>query len=321
MKKLLVSIVALMSVVSLAAQDLTTIYNDAAAAYTAKDYATAADAFAKVIATGAESADPDAAQIVATAKATLPKCYFQLGGRAVQGQNFEAALPNFVKSAELAELYGDNAQMAKSSAWVNKIYQAQGGAAFNNKDYAKAAEVFAKLYAAAPNNTELAMNLAMSYSELAMANDDMSQYEKGMDIYESVAAMKEPQFTAVASKATEMMTLYTNNMVAKMQKAGNTAGIIAMADAMLAKNPANAVAQKVRVQAYSDKKDYAKVIELGSAAAEAQTAADDKSFIYLQLGAAYNAKEMKPQAIAAFQKVTAGPAVASAKKALADLAQ
>ena len=37
------------------------------------------------------------------------------------------------------------------------------------------------------------------------------------------------------------------------------------------------------------------------------------------LGAAYNAKEMKPQAIEAFRKVTAGPAVESAKAALAEL--
>ena len=39
----------------------------------------------------------------------------------------------------------------------------------------------------------------------------------------------------------------------------------------------------------------------------------------LTLGAAYNAKEMKPQAIEAFRKVTAGPAVESAKAALAEL--
>ena len=41
--------------------------------------------------------------------------------------------------------------------------------------------------------------------------------------------------------------------------------------------------------------------------------------MYFTLGAAYNAKEMKPQAIAAFQKVTAGPALQSAKAALAGL--
>ena len=39
------------------------------------------------------------------------------------------------------------------------------------------------------------------------------------------------------------------------------------------------------------------------------------------LGAAYNAKEMKPQAIAAFKQVTDGPAAENAKAALAELSK
>ena len=89
--------------------------------------------------------------------------------------------------------------------------------------------------------------------------------------------------------------------------------------ALLAKNAENALAQKVRLQAYASKKDYNKVIELGEAAAKVQTDPEDVSLMYLTLGAAYNAKEMKPQAIEAFRKVTAGPAVESAKAALAEL--
>ena len=73
----------------------------------------------------------------------------------------------------------------------------------------------------------------------------------------------------------------------------------------------------VRLQAYANKKDYAKVIELGQAAADAQTDPADKSLMYYLLGAAYNAKEMKPQAIAAFKQVTDGPAAENAKAALA----
>ena len=64
----------------------------------------------------------------------------------------------------------------------------------------------------------------------------------------------------------------------------------------------------MRLQAYASKKDYAKVIELGKEAADAQTDEEDKSIVYLTLGAAYNAKEMKAQAIEAFKQVTAGPA-------------
>ncbi|WP_288238416.1 tetratricopeptide repeat protein [uncultured Alistipes sp.] len=310
MKKLLVLAIVLLAAGSLSAQDVTTIYNEAGAAYNAKDFAGAAAKFEQVIEQGMDN--EDAASQVATAKKTLPTCYFMMGGGAIRTKKYDEALKNFTKSAELAELYGDMIQMAKANGWVAKIYQIQGGEAFNNKDYATAASVFEKGYKADPDNTAMALNLAMSYCE-------MGEYEKGMDIYEAVAAKTHPKYAEDAAKAKEMIALYTNNKVATLQAANDFDGIIAMADALLAKNPANALAEKVRLQAYASKKDFNKVIELGQAAADAQTDPEDKSLMYLTLGAAYNAKEMKPQAIAAFQKVTAGPAVESAKAALAEL--
>lgn len=165
----------------------------------------------------------------------------------------------------------------------------------------------------------MALNLAMSYCEMFMASGDMAQYEKGMDVYEAVAAKTHPKYAEDAAKAREMITLYTNNMVAKLQAAGDNDGIIAAADKMLEKNPESALAQNIRLQAYAGKKDYAKVIELGEAAAAAQTEAADKSLMYYLLGAAYNAKEMKDQAIAAFRNVTDGPAAENAKAALTEL--
>ena len=310
MKKLFVSVIALMAVATLSAQDVTAIYNEAAAAYGAKDYAGAAAKFEQVIDQGLDN--EEAASLVATAKATLPKCYFMLGGASLKGQDYEAALTNFTKSAELAELYGDMTQLAKSNGWVAKIYQIQGGDAFNNKDYATAASVFEKGYKADPDNTSMALNLAMSYCELG-------EYEKGMEIYEAIAAKTHPKYADDAAKAKEMMALYTNNKVAEMQGAGDFDGIITMADAQLAKNPTSALFQNVRLQAYSGKKDYDKVIELAQGAIDAQTDEEDKSLMYYLLGAAYNAKEMRPQAIEAFQKVTAGPAAENAKTALAEL--
>ena len=295
------------------------IYNEAAAAFGAKNFTEAATKFEQVIDQGMDN--ESAASMVATAKSTLPKCYFMLGGGALKTKNYDEALKNFEKSAELAELYGDMNQMAKSNGWVAKIYQIQGGDAFNNKDYVTASEIFAKGYAADPDNTGMALNLAMSYCEMAMSSGDMSQYEKGMEIYEAVAAKTHPKYAEDAAKAKEDMALYTNNMVAKMQAANDFDGIIKMADDLLAKNPQSALAQNVRLQAYANKKDYAKVIELGQAAADVQTDPADKSLMYYLLGAAYNAKEMKPQAIAAFKQVTDGPAAENAKAALAELSK
>ena len=310
MKKIFVSAVALMAALTLSAQDVTTLFNEAGAAFNAKDFAGAAAKFEQVIDLGIDN--DEVASQVATAKATLPKCYYYLGGAAIKSQNYDEALKQFSKSAELAELYGDMTQMSKSNGWVAKIYQIQGGDAFNNKDYVTAASVFEKGYKADPDNTGMALNLAMSYCE-------MGEYEKGMDIYEAIAAKTHPKYAEDVAQAKEMMALYTNNKVAGMQQAGDFDGIITMADAQLEKNPASALFQKVRLQAYSGKKDYAKVIELGQAAADAQTDEEDRSLMYYVLGAAYNAREMRDQAIAAFQKVTAGEAAENARAALAEL--
>lgn len=304
--------IALLGATTLSAQDLSAVYNEAAAAFGAKNFKEAAAKFEQVIEQGLDQ--EGAESLVATAKTTLPKCYYMLGGGAIRTKNYDEALANFEKSAEKAELYGETQQMAKANNWVAKIYQIRGGEAFNSKDYKTAADIFAKGYKADPDNTSMALNLAMSYCE-------MGEYQQGMEIYMAIASKTHPKYAEDAAKAKEMMALYTNNKVAELQGAGNFDEIIAMADEQLAKNADNALFHNVRLQAYLNKKDYAKVIELGEAAAAAQTDEADKSLMYYLLGAAYNAKEMKPQAIAAFKKVTAGPAAENAAAALAELSK
>ena len=63
MKKLFVSAIALLAAVSLSAQDVTAIYNEAAAAFGAKDFAGAAAKFEQVIEQGLDS--EEAASLVA----------------------------------------------------------------------------------------------------------------------------------------------------------------------------------------------------------------------------------------------------------------
>ena len=315
MKKWILTAAALFAVCSLfAQQSVTEVYNNAAKAYGEKEFAAAAEGFLKVIDEGSVSDDPDAAQLVVNAKKNVPICYYMMGGMALKQQLYDQSLQNFTKSAEYAELYGDVNAQNKANEWVARIYQIEGGEAFNNKDYAAAAEGFAKGYAANPKNTEMAIWLATCYCELG-------EYDKGMRIFESVAAMTHPKYADDVQKAKELMALYTNNEVARLQAAGDYDGIIAMADRLLAENAESALAQKIRLQAYFGKKDYAKVIDLADAAAAAQTDEEDRSDIYFTLGAAYNAREMKPQAIAALRKVVAGPNVNAAKASIAELSK
>ena len=79
-----------------------------------------------------------------------------------------------------------------------------------------------------------------------------------------------------------------------------------------------AEAPKAKEEAPAEEKP-ARADKKAPAAAEAQTDEADKSTVYYQLAAAYNAREQRDQAIAAFKKVTAGPAAEAAKAALAEL--
>ena len=106
MKKLLISALALFVVGSVAAQEgLGETYNKAVAAYNSKDFASAATAFETLIDQGLDSEDLDVQSWVATAKKSVPVCYFQMGLTAAKGNDFNTAVENLTKSANKAALY------------------------------------------------------------------------------------------------------------------------------------------------------------------------------------------------------------------------
>lgn len=314
MKKLFLSVAALMAVCSLSAQSVTELYNEGVTAFKAKDFAAAAAAFEKTIDAGIDSEDQNEQNLATTAKSMMPKCYFQLGGRAMMAKNYDDAIENFTKSVELAELYGDDVQAAKSKGFIGKSYAAKGGEPFNNQKYAEAAVTFEKGYAADPKNAQMANWLATCYCETG-------RYAEGLAILKKVGSNPNPKYATEAAEARNLSAMYTNNMVAGFQQNNDYDGMIAVAEQMLAEDAESPVAHKIRVQAYDGKKDYNKVIELADAAAALQTDPEDASYIYYLQGSAYNAKEMKPQAIAALKKVTAGSSVDAAKAAIAELSK
>jgi len=315
MKKVVLMAVALLSFAMVSAQsagEIVAKYNEGAAALQAKDWTKALANFESVVKGGADSEDSNVVNCVATAKKYIPTCYQRIGTAAAGRKDFAAAIENLTKAAEKAELWGDMQGKAKSNMILAKVYQVQGGEAFNAEDYITAVAVFEKGYAANPRNTDMALNLAESYFKLG-------EYQKGMDVCNNICGMNATKYADAIASAREKMSMYTNNEVARLQQAGDNDGIIAMAEVMLSTDPTSALAEKIRIQAYNNKKDYDKVIELGETAALAQTDDEDKSDVYFILGAAYNAKEMKPQAIVNLEKVVAGSSVEPAKAALAEL--
>lgn len=324
MKKIVLMAVALLSFGLASAQsasEITAKYNEAATALQAKDWAKALENFEAVVKGGMDSEDSNVLNCVATSKKYIPTCYQRLGLRAAGAKKYDEAIKFLSTAAEKAELWGDGTAKVKSNQILAKVYQAQGGEAFNAGNYADAVAVFEKGYAANKRNTEMALFLAESYFKLG-------EYQKGMDVCTNICGMNATKYAEAIAEAKEKMAMYTNNEVARLQQAGDQDGIIAMADSMLATDPASALAEKIRLQAYNNKKEYDKVIELGENAAAAQTAEEEKSDVYFIIGAAFNAKynaggnkdaALKDKAVAYLQKVTAGGSVEAAKAALESL--
>lgn len=314
MKKLFLSVVALMAVCTLSAQSVTELYNEGAQAYTAKNYAAAIPFFEKVIDQGMDSENQDEQNLAATVKQYLPNCHFQLGVAALKAKNYDEALAKANQALELATVYEATKVEGNANRLIGMIYQAQGGEAFNNKDYAAAADIFEKGYAADPKNAQMANWLATCYCETG-------RYAEGLAILKKVGSNRNPKYAEQAAEAKNLSAMYTNNMVAEFQQNNDFDGMIAVAEQMLAEDAESPIAHKIRVQAYNGKKDYNKVIELADEAAALQTDPEDASYIYYLQGSAYNTKEMKPQAIAALKKVTAGSSVEAAKTAIAELSK
>ena len=317
MKKLFVSIMAILAVSAVSAQSEVIVkFNEGATALQGKNYASAITLFETVIDKGMDSEDPKVLNCVATAKKYLPTCYQGVGLTAASKKDFAKAAEYLQKAADIAELYGNTPAKQKANMILAKVYQVQGGEAFNNKDYAAAVAVFEKGYAANPRNTEMALNYATSLCELG-------KYDEGMAIYDKICKMPAEKYADAIAKAEANKKLYTNNKVASLQQAGDFDGVIAMAEKLQATSPA--LAEKIRLEAYNGKKEYAKVIAAGDTAAAAQTDEEGKSAIYFIVGAAYNAKynasnntdkASMAKAIEYFQKVTAGANVEAAKAAL-----
>lgn len=283
-------------------------YNEAAGLIQKKQYAEAITALNQTIEMGL-AAGGDAVTTVQQAQKLLPACYFRKGlGFAQQGK-FEDAIVEFGTAIETGQLYGDASSVRNAQDFLAKSYIALGADAFNSKDYPKAAEIFAKGYAINPNNTDLAMNLAMSYCE-------MGDYAQGVPIYENVIALgdKHSRFQAAADEAREKLSYYLILAASNAAAEGKADEAYAYIDQLLTIEPQDAEANMLRLQLATNNQAWDKIIEWGEAAAEAQTDPALKSDAYFLLGAAYQNKENKAKAIETYRKVTSGSHAATARE-------
>lgn len=311
------TLVAIFAVSIVGAQTLDEVhakYNEAAELVGAGKVAEAIPLLNQVVEMGVK-AGPDAMETVTNAQKLLPKCHFRVGLGYAKAGKYAEAIAEMTKAAELGELHGDIPTMNNAKKVISTSYTAMATDAFNAKDYAKAAEIFAKGYAANPKDTALGLNLAMSYCEMGDA--------KGYDIYKDIIALEatHSKYAEAAKTAKEKFAYYKMLEAAKAAEAKNADAVYALVDEILAVDPTNATAGMMALQTATNVKNFDKVIEMGEKVAASQTTPELKSDAYFLVGAAYQNKENKAEAIKTYQKVTAGGNVATAKAQIAALSK
>lgn len=298
--------VAIMGTVTLSAQSVNDViakYNEAAAQIGSKDYVSAIASLNKTVELGA--AVEGAEETVLNAQKLIPTCYFQNGLALVRQKQLDESLAALGKAVETGELYGDTKTMRNANIVIAKVYTMKGADAFNNKDYATAASIFANGYAANSNDTSLGLNLAMSYCE-------MGDLVKGGEVYKQIMSLTHSKYAEDVAKA---KTDYSNYLLAAASTSAADSKFddaLGYTEQLIAVDSLNATALKLRVQLYNSKKDYAKVAALVDDAAAVQATPEEQSDLYYMKGAALSNIEKYADAIEAYKKVTAGTNVANA---------
>lgn len=153
MKKLIMTVVALMGATTLFAQtDVVATFQQGLANAKATNYTEAIAQFQEVVDASWDIEEPDANQLkaIAGSKKFIVTCYNKVGVAAINAKQYEEAIAAFTEAANAAELYEDISAMNKNRTLIGQVYEVQGADAFNSGDYATAIAVFSKGYEADP---------------------------------------------------------------------------------------------------------------------------------------------------------------------------
>ncbi len=313
-KSILVAVAALFVSASAFAQDPVTevnkMWNEAVPLLNAKNYAEALPILEKTLEAAYEA---DAMDIVEKAQKFIPTCYLRIGLSQVKKDN-DAALANLYKADEVAKLYNDSKTSRSAKSAISQLYKMLGAKSFNSKDYAAAVEVFAKGYEVNPQDTDLALNLAMSYCEL-------KDFENGVKVYTDIIGL-EARHSKFAEPAAKAKSALSNYLLVKAQEefgAGDKAAAYTTLEILIGADPMNVTNQMYRLQKAAENQDWDNVLAWGELAGAVMTTPESLSDVYYLIAVAYDSKNENQLAVDSYRLVTAGDKLEPATARAAEL--
>ncbi|MBO4475995.1 MAG: tetratricopeptide repeat protein [Bacteroidales bacterium] len=307
MKKILVSIAALFAAAAVVsaqnmadATETAKLANDSLAA---EDYQTALTGFQEALKM-AEACGDEGLELVATCKNVIPNILSRIAKNELKAGNFDAALAAFDKTVAVANEY-DQAEVAADAAkLIPEVWLRKGNALLNNKDFAAAAESYAKLRELDPSNGVAALRHGM-------ALEGSGNAEAAEEAYKAAAANGQEK-----NANSQLGKMYLKRALASL-KAKKYADAVKEADQANEYSP-NPQALQIAGQASQLGGKNADAIKYFEAYLEAAPTAKNAGQIAYTVGALYQQAKNNAKAKEYFQK-SAGLGYADAQKALAAL--
>ena len=192
MKKIILAIAAMVVSVGIAsAQDMaqaTELYNNGATAISMENWTEALDYFQKALEMGKTIGD-EAQELVANCKKAIPGVSLQIAKDLIKAEKYDEAAGKLEAAAKIAEEF-ENAEVAEEAKdRVPKMWMQKGADALKLKDFATAADGFAKSYAIDTTAGKTALYLGQALGQLGKTEEAVEAFKHAAWNGEKEAAM------------------------------------------------------------------------------------------------------------------------------------
>lgn len=273
-------------------EEATELYNSGATMLNSGDNESALGYFEQALTMG-ETIGADAAELVSNCQNIIPKIHLAIAKDLAAAKDTDKAVAAAEKAAQLGELYGVIDTKEEAEDLIPQILLQNAGNLLNAKDYAAAAEAYAKVTAIDPGNAVAWLRMGMAYGACGQTDKAVEAYKKASELGQAQAAGK------------QLSNLYLRAAVAA-QKAKDYAAVLENAE-LSASYLNNANAQKLIGTAASALKQNEKAIAGFEGYLALSPNAKDKNQIYYQLATVYQAMGNNSQACTYYRQIVSDP--------------
>ncbi|MBN1650829.1 MAG: tetratricopeptide repeat protein [Bacteroidales bacterium] len=248
----------------------------------------------------------EADQLKATVQKPLAYTYFKEGITLYKKKKFDDAAKALKNAVKNADEVGDAKTSKQASTYIPKIYSSKGLSLLVKKDYNGALKVFDEAIGYNPKCVDAFYGKGMTYKE-------MDQLDKASEAFDQVikfGATNKSAAKKVESAKEAAQKMFEAKAATELQIEHNTEAV-ALLDKALKYSQSSPNTFYLLTLANNKMKKWDATIEAGQKALT--LAGVDVSAVNFELGKAFEGKQDKANACAAYKKVTDGPNVDAAK--------